>query len=355
MKASIRLFAIAALAPVPLIGLGALFGGLWVWAALGYITLLAFSLDQLAAIAQNPAAPDAEFPAADRLSVVLALGHFALLILAILGLSGATGLGFGERFALFMGAGLFFGQISNSNAHELIHRGNRALHRLGMWVYISLLFGHHTSAHPLVHHRYVASPQDPNSARPGESFYRFAPRAWIGSFRAGYRAENARLARVERHAFWQNPYALYIGGAAGIALLVFAATGPAGLLAYIALAAYAQMQLLLSDYVQHYGLNRAEVNGKLEPVGPLSKPDPAPRRADAAQIIARNGNARALSKPLAARHGPACKGPPRAPNALSHLRANSPIHTAHRPPPCLRAMTAHINHSLQILWKFETV
>ncbi|MFT6606052.1 MAG: alkane 1-monooxygenase [Halocynthiibacter sp.] len=268
MKASIRLFAIAALAPVPLIGLGALFGGLWVWAALGYITLLAFSLDQLAAIAQNPAAPDAEFPAADRLSVVLALGHFALLILAILGLSGATGLGFGERFALFMGAGLFFGQISNSNAHELIHRGNRALHRLGMWVYISLLFGHHTSAHPLVHHRYVASPQDPNSARPGESFYRFAPRAWIGSFRAGYRAENARLARVERHAFWQNPYALYIGGAAGIALLVFAATGPAGLLAYIALAAYAQMQLLLSDYVQHYGLNRAEVNGKLEPVGP---------------------------------------------------------------------------------------
>lgn len=268
MKNSVRFFAIAAAAPIPLLGLGALFGGVWVWAALGYITVLAFSLDQLVAITQNPAAPDAEFPAANRLSVVLATGHFAVLILAIIGLSGATNLGGGERFALFMAAGLFFGQISNSNAHELIHRGNRALHRLGTWVYISLLFGHHTSAHPLVHHRYVASPKDPNSARPGESFYRFAPRAWIGSFRAGFAAEKSRLARVERAMWWQNPYALYVSGAAAIALAVLALIGPAGLLAYVALAAYAQTQLLLSDYVQHYGLNRAEIDGKLEPVGP---------------------------------------------------------------------------------------
>ncbi len=37
----------------------------------------------------------------------------------------------------------------------------------------------------------------------------------------------------------------------------------------LALAAYAQMQLLLSDYVQHYGLRRkTSENGKPEPVGP---------------------------------------------------------------------------------------
>ena len=43
--------------------------------------------------------------------------------------------------------------------------------------------------------------------------------------------------------------------------------GLAGAFAYVALALYATSQLLLSDYVQHYGLSRKVVDGKAEPVG----------------------------------------------------------------------------------------
>jgi alkane 1-monooxygenase len=135
-----------------------------------------------------------------------------------------------------------------------------------MWVYISMLYGHHTSAHVLVHHRYVATPADPNTSRKGESLYRYMLRAWAGSFREGYRAEAARLTKIDRPA-WRNPYVIYIGGALvwiGIALLL---GGWGGLLAYVCLAGYAQSQLLMSDYVQHYGLTRAsDASGRFEPV-----------------------------------------------------------------------------------------
>ena len=276
------LFAIATLIPLPLFAAGAALGGLWALAALAYITLFVFALDELAgrAIAAAPeAVPDgAEFPAADRLSILLAVAHFGLLALAIAAMTGVTGIGWGARIALFFGFGLYFGQVSNSNAHELIHRQRRGLFRLGMWVYISLLFGHHTSAHRHIHHRFVGTVDDPNTAVLGESFYGFAPRAWWGSFRAGMEIETALRKgrahlrrggwrREQGSAFDPHPYGIYLAGAAGCLVLATLAFGPAGLLAYLLLAAYAQIQLLVSDYVQHYGLERRRVrHGRTEPV-----------------------------------------------------------------------------------------
>jgi alkane 1-monooxygenase len=262
----VRAFAAASLAPVGLIALAALLGGVWIWVALVYMTLFAFAMDQLIAKIDPPADPGGELPAADRLSVTLALAHFALLALVI-GALASGDLSRAQWIGLYVAAALFFGQVSNSNAHELIHRGNRVLFNLGKWVYISLLFGHHTSAHNKVHHRFAASEADPNSARPGESFYHFAPRAWVGSFVEGYRQERGDLARRGRGGW--TPYPLYIGGALALLGVSFLAFGWAGVGAHVALAAYAQAQLLLSDYVQHYGLTRARsADGKLEPIGP---------------------------------------------------------------------------------------
>ncbi|MEO0929896.1 MAG: alkane 1-monooxygenase, partial [Pseudomonadota bacterium] len=200
------------------------------------------------------------------LNVTLGLTHLALMPLSVAALAGSWLVPL-EKAGLFFAAGLYFGQVSNANAHELIHRSSRALHRLGMWVYISLLFGHHTSAHVLVHHKHVATPKDPNTSRKGESIYRYIPRAWLGSFREGYMAEATRLAKINRPA-WRNPYLIYVGGAALFIALAFMLGGVRGGIFYISLAGYAQIQLLMSDYVQHYGLQRAQdANGKPQPVG----------------------------------------------------------------------------------------
>jgi alkane 1-monooxygenase len=264
MSRPMLLFAFVTLIPVPLIAGAALWGGPVVLVAVLYLTLFTATLDE-AVSRVTPPAPDSEFPVATVLSVTLALAHFVLLLLVVRGLSGDV-LILPEKAGLFVAAGLFMGQVSNSNAHELIHRGGRGLHRLGMWVYISLLFGHHASAHPLVHHVLVATRADPSSARAGEGFYRFAWRAWKGSFRAGFRVETERLERAGR-ARWQHPYLVYLGGALGFCLVAVGIGGAGGLGAFLALAGFAQSQLLLSDYVQHYGLTRRMMaNGKPEPV-----------------------------------------------------------------------------------------
>ncbi len=112
------------------------------------------------------------------------------------------------------------------------------------------------------------APNDPSTARCGEGFYRFALRAGRGSFIAGLRAETAMLRRADR-PMWRHPYLLYVFGGVACVVGAFALGGAAGVLVYVAMCLYAQMQILMSDYVQHYGLRREVLpSGKLEPVGP---------------------------------------------------------------------------------------
>lgn len=259
-------FTFATLVPVLLLFAAGFFGGFWVWGALAYITCLVAGLDQVKSMAA-PADPGVEFPAGTGLSVVLALVHFPLLALAVHVVSGMGPASGAERFGAFLGFGLFFGQVSNSNAHELIHRGNRHLRTLGKAVYVSVLYGHHASAHPLVHHVHVATPDDPNSPQGRISYYRFALRALRGEYAAGKAAETARRKRAKKTGM--HPYTQYALGSVATGLVAAGIGGIAGILTLGAIALHVQSQHLLSDYVQHYGLfRRRDANGKLEPCGP---------------------------------------------------------------------------------------
>ncbi|MGL6211849.1 MAG: alkane 1-monooxygenase [Paracoccaceae bacterium] len=257
-------FAVAAASPLVLFAASVVLGGVWPLLALVYMTALALMLDLMIAKSMADAPDEAEFPAADALLILLGLGHLMLLPLVVWAVAGPSGLTSGQRVVLFVAAGLWMGQVAHPAAHELIHRGNRLLFRLGVAVYVSMLIGHHASAHRLVHHRHVASPDDPNTARRGEGFWRYLPRAWIGSFRAGFAAETVRYGMG-----WRHPYTVYVAGAVAGLACGYLLAGWAGLAVWLALSAHAQMQLFLSDYVQHYGLTRATLqDGKLEPVGP---------------------------------------------------------------------------------------
>ena len=265
----LRPFIVATLAPVPFLVLAGAFGGAFSLLALVWMTGVHHAIDEVLK-RRGVAGPEPlRSDMADRLSVVLALLHFGLLVFAVRMLSGAAGLGPLSWVATFLAFGLWFGQVSNSNAHELIHRTDARLFRLGMWVYISLLFGHHTSAHRLVHHRFVATTDDPSTAAEGEGFWLFAARAWPGAFVAGYEMEEHRRAKRGAGGLrGMNPYTLYVAGGAGFVALMLTLFGFDGLLAYLLLCAHAQVQMLLADYVQHYGLLRRKMpSGALEPAG----------------------------------------------------------------------------------------
>ncbi|MBY5933061.1 alkane 1-monooxygenase [Tateyamaria omphalii] len=250
-------FAIASFLPGLCLAAACLFGGPWPAIAVAVITVVVFFLDKL------PVRPAATQATGHRLSEVLGLAHFVLLGLSVWAMG--TELPTLDKGLIIVAAGLFFGQVSNSNAHELIHRANRWAFRLGAACYSSILFGHHTSAHRLVHHIHAATEKDPATALRGEGFWAYLPRTWVGSFRAGLRAERQRhggSAVPPPYLFYGIGAALSLGAAALLA-------GTSGLVGLILISLYAQAQLMLSDYVQHYGLLRKTMpDGRREPMGP---------------------------------------------------------------------------------------
>lgn len=248
-------FALPSLLPALLLTWACLFSGVWPLLALVSITALVALADRV------PRAPAQATGTGKTLSLLLAGTHLLLLPLGIYSLANAAHLGLADKGLLFIALGLFFGQISNSNAHELIHAPTRWHHRLGAFLYVTLLHGQHVSAHLRVHHIHVATDRDPNSAPLGQGFWRYLARAWPGEFRAGWQADSARHKGRGLH-----PYTYYMTGGVLVLMLSFAIAGTGGVMIHIGLAAYAQMQLFLSDYVQHYGLRRAiGANGKPVP------------------------------------------------------------------------------------------
>ncbi|MFZ1470589.1 MAG: alkane 1-monooxygenase [Paracoccaceae bacterium] len=260
-------FALAALTPVPLFACGLWLGGGFVWAGFLYMACLAAVLDRLIPHVAGDAVEGQEFPGSDTLLAAVGLSALALLPLVIWAVAGASALTTPERVALFIGCGFWLGQVAHPAAHELIHRPNRWLFRLGVAFYAAILFGQHASAHRLVHHRHVATNLDPNSAPEGMGFYRFAPRAWWGSFRQGWLAEDALRARAKGPR-GLHPYAVYMTGSVLALALAWAIAGAAGLLIWAGLGLHVQAQILVSDYVQHYGLRRRiDADGRPQPVG----------------------------------------------------------------------------------------
>ncbi|MEY8841037.1 alkane 1-monooxygenase [Cribrihabitans sp. XS_ASV171] len=251
--------AVASLIPAVLILLGAVAGGVWGWAILGYMTVYVWLLDRL----DWSIGPREDADGAARVfSVLLALVHLAVMPVAVWGLARGD-LSWQQALAFWAGTGLFLGQVSNSNAHELIHRPGRAERGLGALVYVTLLYAQHVPAHLLVHHVHVATLRDPNSAAMGQGFWSFAPRAWAGELRAGYAAE------ARRRPGLAHPYLRYALAELAVIALAGWIAGWAGVAALLALAGYAQLQLLLADYIQHYGLRRAaRADGRIEPAGP---------------------------------------------------------------------------------------
>ena len=258
------LFVLATCLPAVLIAVAALFAGPWPVMAVLSLTLMVAGLDHFVARVTAPL-PEAKTNAADTLSTLLAVVHLGLIPLVVWALAGDA-LSPVDKVCLFMASGVFCGQVSNANAHELIHRRQRPLYRLGVWTYNSLLFGHHVSAHLLVHHRFVGTVDDPSTSRLGESYYAYMFRAWYGACRLGYAAEAKRLRQVQRGPL-ENPFVGYVAGGVYFLVLTFGVGGWSGVVWYLALCVFAQQQLLLCDYVQHYGLVRTSTSdGRLEPI-----------------------------------------------------------------------------------------
>lgn len=253
--------------PIVTLALGLVLGGLW--PLLSLFVMLGLTL------ISHPFFEVLESNRQDRilaaLPILAGFCHFILYFMGIAVLTASISfippLAPLEKLLLFLSLAQYFALISNGVGHELIHRASRFERALGTLIFASHLFGHHASSHMLVHHIHVGTKYDPNSARLNESFYRFWLRAFLGSFKKGLLAENKRRAHLAPSLWNIHPYSRYLLETLVILGICAAIGGFFGVLFAVGFAFYAHSGLLLTDYVQHYGLRREMLpSGKLEPL-----------------------------------------------------------------------------------------
>jgi alkane 1-monooxygenase len=78
-------------------------------------------------------------------------------------------------------------------AHELIHRREKHMQWLGRLLLSSVLYEHFSTEHVRGHHARVGTPEDPATARFGETYHAFFRRTVPGQFRSAWRLECHRM------------------------------------------------------------------------------------------------------------------------------------------------------------------
>lgn len=160
--------------------------------------------------------------------------------------------------------------IGINTAHELGHKKESVERWLSRIALAQTWYGHFYIEHNRGHHVRVATPDDPASARFGESFWRFLPRTVSGSVRSAWRLERVRLARSSRPV-WSPRNDVLSAWAMSLALFaaLTAVFGP-GVLPWLAIQAVFGFCLLeVINYTEHYGLLRRRTeSGRYERCAP---------------------------------------------------------------------------------------
>lgn len=156
--------------------------------------------------------------------------------------------------------------IAINTAHELGHKKDSWERWLAKITLAPVAYGHFYVEHNRGHHRNVATPEDPASARLGESFWEFLPRTMIGSARSAWNIEKERLARKGESVWSFDNDNLQ---AWGMTIVLFAAiTAWAGwyALPFLLIQAFYGASLLeVVNYLEHYGLLRQKnADGRYE-------------------------------------------------------------------------------------------
>ncbi|MFM8282012.1 MAG: alkane 1-monooxygenase [Planctomycetaceae bacterium] len=165
-----------------------------------------------------------------------------------------------EWVGLVLSVGSVTGGIGITYAHELVHRPDRFELLLADCLLAQVSFPQFAVEHVHCHHRHVATPLDPSTARRGENLYRFLGRSVVGGIGAVWRIEAERLRR-RGTALW-SPANRAVRYALTMALVVAAVSwwaGPAGLAMFLGQSLVAIVLVQGINYVEHYGLVRREV------------------------------------------------------------------------------------------------
>lgn len=162
-----------------------------------------------------------------------------------------------EKVGWIATMGLMCGIYGINVGHELGHRKKRGEQMLAKAALLSSLYMHFFIEHNRGHHKRVATPDDPASARKGEWIYTFWLRSIFQSYFSAWKLENERLRKLGKPLLsLQNEMLVMQIVQAVWIMAIYFATGPVTTVYYFIAAMIGMLLLETVNYIEHYGLLR---------------------------------------------------------------------------------------------------
>ncbi len=246
---------------------------LMLWLPVIFVYLVAPLIDlALGTDTSNP--PESAVPAleADRYYRRITYALVPLLWAAFIGaawFSQTAAPGWAGQIGLVLATGGVGGFCINLG-HEIGHKHTPLERWLARLILAPTGYGHFTIEHNRGHHRDVATPEDPASARMGESIWRFVWREMPGAWRRAWALETTRLQQAGQPVWSlhnQIVQPALVTLALWSALVLWLGVGV--LLFLLPTALWSNFQLTSANYIEHYGLlRRRGADGRYESCKP---------------------------------------------------------------------------------------
>ena len=145
-------------------------------------------------------------------------------------------------------------------AHELGHRHKKSEQFMSKALLLTSLYMHFFIEHNRGHHKNIATPLDPATSRKGENIYAFFFRSVTGGFKSAWHLENSRLRKKGIAVLsWRNEMIQYMVIQGLFLTGILLAFSPLVLVCFIAAATMGFLLLETVNYIEHYGLQRDEI------------------------------------------------------------------------------------------------
>jgi len=153
--------------------------------------------------------------------------------------------------------GLLCGTFGINVAHELGHRVNRFEQTLAKILLLSSLYMHFFIEHNKGHHKHVATPDDPSTAKFGQSVYAFWLQTVVGTYQSAWKISTAELQKNKK-SFWSlhNEMLVFQLIQLIFVVLILLIFGWKTACLFMVAASIGGLLLETVNYIEHYGLTR---------------------------------------------------------------------------------------------------
>ena len=194
----------------------------------------------------------------DRMLYVIVFFQYVTLIFFLLSFrqTGLTNWDIAGRIGTM---GLLCGTFGINVAHELGHRSTKYEQWMAKALLATSLYMHFFIEHNKGHHKYVATPQDPSSARLNEPIYFFYVRTIFFSYLSAWKIANNDCRKKKTNVFSLHNEMIQAHLWQALLLsVIFSISGGLITLYFIAAAAIGIALLETVNYIEHYGLQRKQ-------------------------------------------------------------------------------------------------